>query len=314
MPPQRFRPPATGATPMRSALQAASHVCSVYNDPAECSDILREFVEVGLERGEKCLCLVSRGSEESFRKAMRAGRREIARALDMRTVEVTTLEGTYLDGVERFTQRVLDFWRAAVEEALTAGFSGLRGVLQADRALHDSTALMQWIDYESRLTEVLARSGGSMLCLYNRLAHPPEFVREALRAHAVVAHRGMVGENTFHVPPVEQGAPDRATREVDRMLASLSDGWGRKARSLVRELRQHERNEQQLRRRMDYLTLGQTITRTGSWAWNPSTGDLFWSRELFRIFGVCPFGTDVSYDLFFGFVHPEERANVEREF
>jgi hypothetical protein len=133
-----------------------------------------------------------------------------------------------------------------------------------------------------------------MLCLFNRLVHPAGFVREALRAHAVVAHRGMVGENTFHVPPAEYDAPDRAAREVDRMLTSLSDGWGREATSLARELRQHERQEQQLRRRMDYLTLGQTLTRTGSWAWNPSTGDMFWSREHFRVFGVCPFGTDVS--------------------
>jgi PAS domain S-box-containing protein len=285
-------------------------VCSIYDTPEESLDVVREFVEVGLGRGEKCLCLVSRGSENSFPETLRAASAQIDRALEVRAVDVATIEGAYLTSKERFTQHVLGFWRAAVDEALAAGFSGLRGIIQVDRALGGTALLAHWIDYESRLTQ----SGGTMLCLFNRLAHPAEFVREVLRAHALVAHRGMVGENTFHVPPAEYDAPDRAAREVDRMLTRLSDDWGREAMSLTRELRQHERQEQQLKRRMDYLTLGQTLTRTGSWAWNPSTGEMFWSSEHCRIFGVCPFGTDVSYDLFFRLVHPEERAHVEREF
>jgi PAS domain S-box-containing protein len=310
MPLPRSRRPGFVATPLRSALEEAAHVCSIYDTPEESLDVVREFVEVGLGRGEKCLCLVSRGSENSFPETLRAASAQIDRALEVRAVDVATIEGAYLTSKERFTQHVLGFWRAAVDEALAAGFSGLRGIIQVDRALGGTALLAHWIDYESRLTQ----SGGTMLCLFNRLAHPAEFVREVLRAHALVAHRGMVGENTFHVPPAEYDAPDRAAREVDRMLTRLSDDWGREAMSLTRELRQHERQEQQLKRRMDYLTLGQTLTRTGSWAWNPSTGEMFWSSEHCRIFGVCPFGTDVSYDLFFRLVHPEERAHVEREF
>jgi len=187
-------------------------------------------------------------------------------------------------------------------------------VVQADRHYGDGATLVHWIDYERRLTQTLSQSGSALLCLYNRRAHPAEFVRELLRCHAVVAHRGRVGENAFHVPLSEYEAPDRADREVDRMLSSLSAVWESEARSLARELREREQEQRGLRRRIEYLTLGQKITRTGSWAWNPSSGDLFWSREHFRIFGVCALRTEVSYDLFFGMVHPEERTHVEREF
>jgi PAS domain S-box-containing protein len=65
---------------------------------------------------------------------------------------------------------------------------------------------------------------------------------------------------------------------------------------------------------MGYFTLGQSMTRTGSWAWNPASGELFWSREHFRIFGLDPENNKVSYDVFFGMVHADERAHVEREF
>jgi PAS domain S-box-containing protein len=84
--------------------------------------------------------------------------------------------------------------------------------------------------------------------------------------------------------------------------------------SLTENLREHKREEQQLRRYMDYLTFGQEITRTGSWAWNPLSGELFWSQEHFRIFGLDPARANASYQLFFQMVHPEDRVNVEREF
>jgi PAS domain S-box-containing protein len=65
---------------------------------------------------------------------------------------------------------------------------------------------------------------------------------------------------------------------------------------------------------MDYFALGQKITRTGSWAWNPSSGELFWSREHFRIFGLDPEDNKVSYRVFFRMIHIDERVNVEEAF
>jgi PAS domain S-box-containing protein len=95
----------------------------------------------------------------------------------------------------------------------------------------------------------------------------------------------------------------RAVKDCESVIQGLGD-----------DLRKHERKEQELRRNLDYLILGQQITRTGSWAWNCSSGELFWSREHFRIFGLDPIHTNVSYQLFSRMIHPEERARVEREF
>jgi PAS domain S-box-containing protein len=107
--------------------------------------------------------------------------------------------------------------------------------------------------------------------------------------------------------------PQKAKRPSSEALRSKRDRE-RVIQALADDLRTCERKEQQLRRYLDYLTLGQQITRTGSWAWNCSSGELFWSREHFRIFGLNPTRTNVSYQLFFRMVHPEERARVEQEF
>jgi len=314
MPLQRSRRPANHAPPLRSTLASAAHVCSLYNTPVEYLEALEEFVGVGLERSEKCLCLVSRAAEDEFRRAIRAAGPRIARAMEARSLDVMALEDAYAAHPEHLVQHALDFWSAAAAAARAAGFSGLRGVVCADQPCHATSLPGNWIDYESRLTRVLSQSGSALLCLYNRRAHPAEFMREVLRSHTVVAHRGRVGENIFYVPPSEFDAADRAAKEVERMLSRLCMTWEGESRPLAKELREHEQERQWLRRRMEYLVLGQKITRTGSWAWNPATGELFWSREHFRIFGVCPLRTELSYEVYFGLVHPEERAHVERLF
>ncbi len=107
----------------------------------------------------------------------------------------------------------------------------------------------------------------------------------------------------LHKPNRRPGHAPPSVKECERLIQALTD-----------DLSEHERKEQQLRRYVDYLAPGSQITRTGSWAWSRSSGELFWSREQFRIFGLDPTSTNVSYGLFFQMVHPEERAHVEQDF
>jgi PAS domain S-box-containing protein len=276
---------------------------------------------------------------------MRAASARIGQAIERGDVELTTLERAYLAGEVFLTERALNFWRNAGEQAAAEGFTGLRAVVQIDRPLRRPETLMRWMEYENCLTQELAARGNTMLCLYSRLAQPAEFVLDALRAHPIVAHRGAIGANTFHVLPEEYNASDRAKRAADRMLASIRSQCLRATASygqpqhlqnkldrrltevlntvtasagavqtLAADSIRHEREEHQLRRSMEYLTASQRITQTGSWAWNPSSGQLFWSLEHFRIFGLDPALTKITYDAFFQMVHPEERAHLAREF
>ena len=107
--------------------------------------------------------------------------------------------------------------------------------------------------------------------------------------------------------------PQKASRRSREVLRTVK-ACARAINTLTEDLRKHKREEQQLRRYMNYLAFGQEITRTGSWAWNPYSGELFWSPEHFRIFGLDPACANASYQLFFQMVHPEDRVNVEREF
>jgi signal transduction histidine kinase len=81
--------------------------------------------------------------------------------------------------------------------------------------------------------------------------------------------------------------------------------------ALERENAKRRRAEDELRRSEAFLAEGQKISRTGSWAWNVATGEVSWSAEHFRIFGLDPNTTTPSYAAFVDRIHPDDRAAFE---
>jgi PAS domain S-box-containing protein len=69
--------------------------------------------------------------------------------------------------------------------------------------------------------------------------------------------------------------------------------------------------EAALQRSEAYLAEAQGLSHTGSFGWNVSTGEIFWSEQTFRIFGYEPAAT-AKMDMVLTRVHPDDRALVER--
>ena len=66
-----------------------------------------------------------------------------------------------------------------------------------------------------------------------------------------------------------------------------------------------------LRRSESYLAEAQRLSLTGSFGWKVSSGELFWSKETFRIIGY-DYGTKPTLELVFQRVHPEDRDFVQQ--
>jgi PAS domain S-box-containing protein len=75
---------------------------------------------------------------------------------------------------------------------------------------------------------------------------------------------------------------------------------------------ERKRAADELRRSEAYLAEGQRLSRTGSWAWTPSTGALFWSKEMYRIYGFDPAGGPPPYDVLLTRVHPADLPAANR--
>ncbi len=69
--------------------------------------------------------------------------------------------------------------------------------------------------------------------------------------------------------------------------------------------------EDALREREALLNEAQRIAHVGSWEWNIVTNEIAWSSEVWRMFGLLPSASEMTYDRFMASVHRDDRDVVQ---
>jgi PAS domain S-box-containing protein len=77
------------------------------------------------------------------------------------------------------------------------------------------------------------------------------------------------------------------------------------------DVTERRQTENALRQSEAYLERAQELSGTGSFGWSPSTGEVAWTKETFRIFQCDP-ATKPTIASLLARVHPEDRAIVQR--
>ena len=117
---------------------------------------------------------------------------------------------------------------------------------------------------------------------------------------------GTLGEEVA-IEALKIGATDYILKtRISRLVPSVH-----RALREATERSERKRAEEALRRSETYLAEAQRLSLTGSFGWNVVSGEIYWSDETFRIFGLDP-ATKPTVDLVLGRTHPEERADVRQ--
>src|SRR5882762_3754419 len=80
---------------------------------------------------------------------------------------------------------------------------------------------------------------------------------------------------------------------------------------LEKALAEIKQRTEALRRSEGYLAEAQKLSHTGSFGWDVSSGEIYWSRETFRIFEYEP-TAKVRLELIVQRTHPEDRSAVQQ--
>ncbi|MCW8916470.1 MAG: response regulator [Magnetovibrio sp.] len=94
-------------------------------------------------------------------------------------------------------------------------------------------------------------------------------------------------------------------------LSTLEQDGEMYATATVRDISERLKAEQRVRENEERLSLSEGIANVGTWDWNVPTEDMFWSSELYSIFGVNSDSITPSCDAFYEFIHPDDLERVK---
>ena len=97
---------------------------------------------------------------------------------------------------------------------------------------------------------------------------------------------------------------------VDISLSPFTTTEGMMVISTIRDITERKRTEEALREKENLLTESQRIAHIGSWLVD-STGQITWSEETYRIYGVMLETFTPDLESFFQLLHPEDRPAMQ---
>jgi signal transduction histidine kinase len=289
-----------------------THFCLFYDTKSDLLETLAPYCKAGLEDGEFCLWVVAEPVKET--EASEALARIVPhfdRYLREQSIEIVAARDWYLHNGKFDLGRVIKGWNEKLARATARGYTGVR--VTGDTAWLEKKDWRDFYEYEESLNHAIANQHLAVLCTYPLAACNAGEILDVVQTHqfAVTKRHGSweVIETAGHKQAKAQikrlnEELEQRVRDRTRQLTELND-------ELEKEVVERERAESALLRSEAYLAEAQRVSHTGSFGWEVSTGQIYWSAETFRIIECEP--TNIpSIRLVLERTHPEDRAFVQQ--
>jgi hypothetical protein len=191
-------------------LDRPRHACGFFYGPNDEYDVLVPFIQEGLQTGHKAFLSLDPGRHDATLRRLQAGGVDVEGRQRSGQLEVVTWESTHLRP-GRFDQ---DAMLALIEGVLIRGkgegYPLTRLIAHMEWALEDVPGVHDIVEYETRLSHVIARHDDAVICTYDATRFGGGVIVDILRTHPLVIVGGFVQENPFYVPPDQLLAELRA--------------------------------------------------------------------------------------------------------
>jgi len=292
-----------------------THFCHFYDSKQDLLDTLVPYFKAGLDNKEFCVWVIADPlTKEEAWNALRKGVPDLDRHLADQSIEMFVGEEWYLKNGRFNLKRITSAWNEKLEQALARGYAGMR--VSGDTCWLRKKDWQDFCAYENHLNESISDQAMTVWCSYPLAKSGAAEILDVARTHQFCLTRRSGNWEVIETPETKLAKREisKLNEELERRVDERTEQLLDANEQLRNEICERKRVEEELRRSEAYLAEGQNISHTGSWAWNVTTGGLFWSLEHFRIFGLDPEKVKLTYEMVLNCVHPEDRSLLQQTF
>ena len=180
------------------AFKRGDHICVVYSTVRELADTVGGFLAEGLAKRERCWYVASGAEDRAVRRALRNASVDVESQTARGALRLISSNDAYLVHGQFDPEATIRVFNDAIEESLSAGFSGFRAAAEMSWALEPNGGVDRLITYEALLRTLFANCQVIGLCLYHREHMPLAVLNGALCTHPMVGGDGKYGPNPFY--------------------------------------------------------------------------------------------------------------------
>ena len=248
-------------------------------------------------------------------------------------LETARRTGRYADEGWRLRKDGSRFWALAVLDAIHDESGELIGFAKITRDLSERRAAEQQASEAQALLTSFTDNSPALMSLKDR-AGRYRFVNARFLERYALRREQVIGRNDAELFPQREAiamaahdarvvARNEPVQFEERWRAGEAERYAMvskfplaNAKGLVTgigmvatDITERRISEQALNEQRALLAEAQKLAGVGSWEWDPASGRVLWSEQLYRIYGVSPEAFQPSFENYLELVHAEDRQN-----
>jgi anti-anti-sigma regulatory factor len=165
-------------------LSPGDHACLTFSDREERLDIVSAFVRIGLERGQRVLCLAETLPPDRLTAEFADRGVPVTGALEHGQLVLRTSDESWLDGGSFLADHMLHAIRREVDLARRAGYSGLWLAADMGWAARPVPGVEQLVMFETSVNKLFSGDLLTAVCQYDREQFDPVTLASAAATHS----------------------------------------------------------------------------------------------------------------------------------
>jgi hypothetical protein len=191
-----------------------THMCGLFQGPAEREALELAFLRQGLTVGDKCICVIE-GTEQDELLGALAENVDVPAVLGAGQLSVASPSEAFFGRGPFSSPDMIALWGELIGTALgPAGFSFVRSVGEVTVAVREVIGLENLLTYESELNRFIPQYPQVLLCLYDLEHVSGGLLVDLVRTHSTVLMGNTVLDNQYFQPP-DQFLGGQAVGDVD---------------------------------------------------------------------------------------------------